>query len=303
MDTRRAPADTSKAFTLVELLVVVSIIALLLSILLPALNQAKDITRTVVCQTQLKQIGSAISTYAAEYANLVTFHDTTRTVGGNGSDAQVRWVGALQSYFGPGGYPMSHRARDTDPNSDWESFNRAHSVIFCPSDRFFPVGNGKAPNPTPRGYWRPTSYGAISATISVNNVKPHSVKFDNQSGGVTTTAMNMNGPTQPGQMLMMTEVDYDFGYRNPAWVQAVTLLLTSHEEAQFGKSTPSSWLYEHAGFTQNWLFVDTHVANSQQPTHPIGGSPKPLRNGELLNWTGDGYQLYLNQFYGGRLPG
>ncbi len=52
-----------KAFSLIELLVVISIIALLLSILVPALNRVKDQARTVVCQSRLKNWGLAWSMY------------------------------------------------------------------------------------------------------------------------------------------------------------------------------------------------------------------------------------------------
>jgi len=69
---RAAPSESAKSgrrggFTLMELLVVISILAVLLGLLLPALSAAKARSKATVCQNNLGQLGRALAMYVGEF--------------------------------------------------------------------------------------------------------------------------------------------------------------------------------------------------------------------------------------------
>ncbi|MDB5295169.1 MAG: hypothetical protein JWO31_1152 [Phycisphaerales bacterium] len=95
---RRAARVTAAGFTLVELLVVIGIIALLVSILLPSLNAAREQANTVKCLSNLRQLGVAMAAYTAENKGHMVPPDCTTSAGttfSNGDVVSDTWATVL----------------------------------------------------------------------------------------------------------------------------------------------------------------------------------------------------------------
>ena len=113
-------AEARAGFTLVELLVVIGIIALLISILLPALGKARRQSQTIACLSNLRQIGLGYQMYAQDNQDWMPFiKNPTWNDPGN-----LYWFKALSSYLGKNIDPM------TAPDSEV-----AKVVMACPAWR------------------------------------------------------------------------------------------------------------------------------------------------------------------------
>lgn len=94
----RSTQSRVAGFTLVELLVVIGIIAVLISILLPAINRARESAQTVGCSSNLRQLSMALLMYANDHNGLLPASMPRDVYTPGIPDNMTYWFLSLENY-------------------------------------------------------------------------------------------------------------------------------------------------------------------------------------------------------------
>jgi prepilin-type N-terminal cleavage/methylation domain-containing protein len=162
------------AFTLIELLVVIAIIAILASLLLPALSRAKESARGAMCISNLRQFGVATMTYSLDFnGHLPSFRDWLYTKQGDLTSGRL------------------YRYVNSKP------------VYLCPTDKIelsskrrqpTPAGGGFRPVNRPRDFSYPMNCGICHATDLANFLEPTKTMMFMEANLATNDYSGMVGP-------------------------------------------------------------------------------------------------------------
>jgi prepilin-type N-terminal cleavage/methylation domain-containing protein/prepilin-type processing-associated H-X9-DG protein len=129
------PAPAHGAFTLVELLVVIVIIAVLASLLLPAVSRGKAHAQTIACANNLRQLQLCWHMYADDNDDVMTPNNFVYMVTSNGSvldEDEMSWCTTLA--------PLDTNAI-SDATSLLFQYNRSPAIYHCPSDHSTVTGH------------------------------------------------------------------------------------------------------------------------------------------------------------------
>jgi len=130
-----------KGFTLIELLVVIAIIAILASLILPAIEKARAKAKATSCMNNLRQIGLSLLIYAQDWGGYFPYHDF---------DDSTRWAG--RSHLGHFSTVanvslalLTGNIYPDQPGFETTQYVTDYRIFCCPGSRFADKPDPKYP--------------------------------------------------------------------------------------------------------------------------------------------------------------
>jgi prepilin-type N-terminal cleavage/methylation domain-containing protein len=154
--------DARHGFTLIELLVVIAIIAILIGLLLPAVQKVRDAAARSSCQNNQKQLALAVHNYESATRRLPSMSVKV----GDGTGTRGSIMVALMPYMEQDALFRAHEAANGVTPAVGQAVVRA---LLCPADGAVGTGQLTTTVAGASGTWGTTSYNANAGLFSTPN--------------------------------------------------------------------------------------------------------------------------------------